>query len=57
MIKDIVRMLNFVGKTNDLILRILEFHGTGRDYVEKSWFTCEVVWEIKQITNEEEKIA
>jgi len=41
----------------DATLKLPVFHGTGRDNVEKHWFTCKVIWEMKQTPNDQAKMA
>jgi hypothetical protein len=41
----------------DSTLRLLVFHGMGRDEAEKHWFTCEEIWSMKRITDEASKIV
>jgi hypothetical protein len=47
-----LRMVN-----QDSTLRLPMFHGMGRDDAEKHWFTCEVIWSVKRITDEASKIV
>jgi hypothetical protein len=44
-------------ENQDSTLRLPMFHGMGRDDAEKHWFTCEVIWSVKRITDEASKIA
>jgi len=37
---------------DDSTLKILAFHGMGRDDREKHWFMCEVIWSMKHIVDE-----
>jgi hypothetical protein len=37
--------------------RLPMFHGMGRDNVEQNWFTCEAIWFVKRVTDEESKIT
>ena len=43
----VVRMLNMARQMNNVILRLLVFHGTERENVEQHWSTCDVVWAMK----------
>jgi hypothetical protein len=47
-----LRMVN-----QDSTLRLPVFHGMGRDDAEQHWFTCEVIWSVKRITDEASKIV
>jgi hypothetical protein len=41
----------------DSNLRLPVFHRIGKDDAEKHWFTCESIWYVKRITDEEVKIV
>ena len=41
----------------DTTQKLPVFYGTGRDDAEQHWFTCEAVWAMKQMLDEQAKIA
>jgi hypothetical protein len=41
----------------DPTIRLPEFHGEGSEDPEKHLFICENIWEAKQITDEDTKVA
>ena len=41
----------------DATLKIPVFHGTGRDNAKQYWFTCDAIWVVKQIADDNVKIA
>jgi hypothetical protein len=41
----------------DPMIRLLEFHGDGSEYLEKHLFMCEQIWEAKRVTDEATKVA
>jgi len=44
-------------ENQDTKLRIPMFHGMGKDDAKNHWFTCEDIWFVKRITDEESKIV
>lgn len=42
---------------DDATLKLLVFHGIGRDDIEQHQFTCEVIWEANKIVDDQAKIS
>lgn len=41
----------------DATLKLLVFHGTGMNDAEQHWFTCKVIWAVKQMLDDQANIA
>jgi hypothetical protein len=48
---------NFTMAGEDPTIQLPEFHGEGLEDPEKHLFICENIWEAKQVTDEDTKVA